>query len=101
MSSFLRYYALDYTDRSQGVVDRKVLDVETQNPGRWESFVVRPWHVVDQPPMIRHVVANSWILREELAAIMVEAALNGGLPRLLDNATMRIKGQEAIEREKS
>jgi hypothetical protein len=81
-------------------MDQDVLNTETENPGRWESSVVRPWHVVEQPPMIRYIASNSWIYREELAAVMVDAAVNGGLPRLLDNATMRIKGQEAIAREK-
>ena len=73
--------------------------MDEQEPGRWESFVVRPWYVVDAPPAISHVIANSWIFREELASAMVDAALNGGEPHLLDNATLRTKGQAALAKQ--
>jgi hypothetical protein len=56
--------------------------------------------VVDQKPYVGYVLSNSWIYRDELAAAMVEAALNGGEPRLMSNATMRVNGQRALERVK-
>jgi hypothetical protein len=83
----------------QAELDREVLDEEKQHPGRWESFVARPWHVVDQPPMQRYL-SDAWILREELGAAMLDAALNGNDARILDNAALRSKGQKALEKHK-
>lgn len=56
--------------------------------------------MVDQKPYVGYVLSNSWIYRDELAAAMVEAALNGGEPRLMSNAMMRVNGQKALERVK-
>ncbi|KAK5174214.1 uncharacterized protein LTR77_001294 [Saxophila tyrrhenica] len=89
--------AANSPDTQQGKLDQEVLDTETQNPGRWESFVARPWHVVDEPPRIRFLVSNSWIYKDELGAAMVDAALNGGGERIMDNAPMRERGQKAME----
>lgn len=79
----------------QAELDREVLAVETQNPNRWESFVVRPWFVCDSKPYISYI-SDAYIFREELGAAMVDAALNGGDQRLLDNAALRQKGQAAL-----
>ena len=85
----------------QADLDRDILAIEKQNSGRWESFVVRPWFVCDEKPYIGHVLGpNSYIFRTELGAAMVDAALNGGEPRLLDNTTLRVKGQAALEKQK-
>ena len=83
--------------KMRGEMDRDVLDVEKQNPDRWESFIARPWFVVDEKPRIDYVWSNGWIFREDLAAGMVDAAINGGEPRLLDNAALRTKGQGALK----
>ena len=80
-------------------MDRDVLAVEEQLKGRWESFVVRPWRVVDEVPSFSNT--NSWLYRKELAAAMVDSAINGGEPRLLDNATLRAKGQAALKKDQS
>lgn len=82
-------------------LDREVLATEQQNQGRWESFVVRPWFVVDAKPYVGYVLGeNSWILRSELGAAMVDAAVNGGYERVLSNTRMREIGQEVLKREK-
>ncbi|KAK3684699.1 hypothetical protein LTR37_020029 [Vermiconidia calcicola] len=82
-------------------LDREILALPEKHAGRWESFVARPWFVVDSPPMSRYLLGEaSWILREELAAAMVDAALRGGEERLLGDGALRRKGQEAIGREK-
>ena len=85
---------------SQGDLDRNVLALESQNPDRWESFVVRPGFVCDAVPYIGRVWPSSYIFREELGAAMLDAALNGSEQRLLDNATLREKGQAALKSEK-
>lgn len=82
----------------QADLDREVLAMEEQNKGRWESYVVRPWFVVDERPKVAYVFGdNSWILREELGAAMVEAAVNGGESRLLDNATLKFNGRKVLK----
>ncbi|KAK3711108.1 hypothetical protein LTR37_009895 [Vermiconidia calcicola] len=82
-------------------LDRKILALSEKHAGRWESFVARPWFVLDSPPMSRFLLGEaSWIYREELAAAMVDAALEGGEERLLGDGALRRKGQEAIGREK-
>ena len=80
----------------QADLDRDVLKLEEQNKGLWESFVIRPWHVVDEPPFISKIVSNSWIYRTELGAAMVDAALNGNNERIINNAELRTKGQAAL-----
>lgn len=72
--------------------------MEEQHPGKWETFVARPWYVVDEPPMISYVLSNSYIFRKELGAAMVDAALNSGDKRLLENADLRAKGQAALSK---
>jgi hypothetical protein len=87
--------------KARAILDREVLATEQQNTGRWESFVARPWFVADEKPRIAYALGeNSWIVRDELAAAMVDAALNGGEPRLMDNATLKEKGRLALERTK-
>ena len=57
--------------------------------------------MVDTKPYIAHLLGeNSYIYRPEIGAAMVEAALNGGEPRLLSNTMMRQQGQAALERQK-
>ena len=73
--------------------------MDKQHPGKWESFVVRPWMVVDKPPFLSYVLSNSWIYRYELGAAMVDAAVNGGEVQLLDNAPLRQKGQAALAKQ--
>lgn len=73
--------------------------MEEQNPGKWETFVARPWAVVDEPPMLSYIVSNSWIYRKELGAAMVDAALNSGDKRLLNNEDLRAKGQAALSKQ--
>lgn len=85
------------TNNPQGVLDRDLLAIETQNPGRWETFVVRPWFVVDVKPYISYILSNSWIYRKELGAAMVDAALNSGEERVINNAELRVKGQAALK----
>ena len=86
---------------SRAVLDREVLATEQQNAGRWESYVVRPWFVADAKPRLAYALGeNSWILRDALAAAMVDAALEGGEPRLLDNTTLKEKGRLSLERTK-
>lgn len=87
------------TRHQQGVLDRDLLAMEDQNPGKWETFVARPWYVVDEPPMISHVLSNSYIFRKELGAAMVDAALNSGDKRLLPNGDLRAKGQAALAKQ--
>ena len=87
--------------KARGDLDREVLATETQNSGRWESFVVRPWFVVDQKPYVGYVFGdNSWVLRTELGAAMVDAAVNGGYDRVINNTQLRSIGQKVLERTK-
>jgi hypothetical protein len=87
--------------KARGDLDREVLATETQNSGRWESFVVRPWFVVDEKPRIGYVFGdNSWVLRPELGAAMVDAALNGGRERIISNTELRRIGQKVLEKTK-
>lgn len=83
----------------QAELDRDLLAIEDQNANRWESFVVRPWFVVDKEPVISYVLSNSFIFRTELGAAMVDAALNSGDQQLLANAELRKKGQAALSRQ--
>ena len=85
----------------QAQLDREILDVEKQNPGRWESFVARPWFVVDAPPMTRFIFPGAWILRPVLGLGMLDAAMNGDKLRVLDNSTLRSKGEAALAKRKS
>ena len=85
-------------DMQQEDLDQKILALEKENP-KWESFVVRPWHVVDEEPTSRIKLAMGWILRKELGAAMVDAALNSSEQRLLDNAQLREKGQAALSKQ--
>lgn len=77
-------------------MDEAVLALEQQNPGRWESYVMRPAAVVDKEPVWSYV-SSSWIFKEELAAAMVEAAVEGDSKRVLANAELRSKGQSALK----
>ena len=85
----------------RGDLDREVLATETQNSGRWESFVVRPWFVVDEKPYAGYVLGdNSWVLRTELGAAMCDAAVQGGNERVISNTELRRIGQKVLERTK-
>ena len=84
----------------QADLDREILALEKQNAGRWESFIIRPWFVVDDKPKIAYILDNSWIPRPELGAAMVDAALHGSNERILDNATLRKNGQAALQKQK-
>lgn len=81
------------------MLDRDLLAMEERHPKTWETFVARPWFVCDQPPMISYVLSGSYIFRKELGAAMVDAALNSGDKRLLDNADLRAKGQAALAKQ--
>ena len=61
---------------------------------------MRPWFVVDTEPKISYLIANSFIFSKELGAAMVDAALNSGDQRLLDNAALRKNGQAALSKQK-
>jgi hypothetical protein len=49
---------------------------------------------------MQRYLSDAWILREELGAAMLDAALNGNDARILDNAALRSKGQKALEKHK-
>jgi hypothetical protein len=53
---------------------------------------------VDEKPKIQSKITDGWIFRAELGAAMVDTALNGGGPRLMDNAMLRATGQAALEK---
>lgn len=94
-------FFLGSTRKLRAELDREVLATEQQNQGRWESFVVRPWFVVDAKPYAGYVLGdNSWILRSELGAAMTDAAVHGGNERVLSNTRMREIGQQVLKRGK-
>ena len=78
-------------------MDDDLVALGSQHPDRWESYVVRPWHVVDEPPRISHFVSNSYIFRPELGAATADAALNGDAERGIGNEALRVKGQAALK----
>ena len=65
--------------------------------GKWETVSVRPWFVIegDTPSMTMRTL-QAYIPREELAAAMVDSALNGSQKQILTNADCREKGQAAL-----
>lgn len=75
--------------------DNEVLALEKQHPGKWVSFVSRPWHVVDEP-LTGFKLINEYILRPELGAAMTDAVLNGGVERIMTNEEMKERGQRIV-----
>lgn len=63
--------------------------------------MVRPWFVVDEPPRTRFVFPGAWIFRPVLGAGMLDAALNGGEPRLMDNTALKARGDAALAKLKA
>ena len=59
---------------------------------------VRPWFVVDVPPKVRFIFPGAWIYRDTLGAAMLDAALNGGEPRVLENTALNARDQAALEK---
>jgi len=94
-SNFL--FFLGNARKLRGIQDQDVLKVGEEDPEHWESFVARPWHVVNEPPMMSNFVNNSYILIPELGAAMLDAAMNGSEQGIMDNAFMRTKGQQALK----
>lgn len=78
-------------------LDHDILRIGDDDSSRWQSFVARPWYVVDAPPMLSNIVENCYILIPELGAAMVDAALHGSEQGIMDNAFMRQKGQNALK----
>ncbi|KAK4502705.1 hypothetical protein PRZ48_006131 [Zasmidium cellare] len=80
----------------RGEVENKVLATQTQHPGHWQSFVARPAYVTVGEPMLRFVMPGSYIPVEELAAALVDTAVNGSETERLENSDLRRRGKAAL-----
>lgn len=86
----------------RGDMDREILALNqggqsVEGGGRWESYVARPWYVVEQPPAVSRVLGeDSYIFTPELGAAMVEVAREGCGREVMENAFMKGLGREAL-----
>ncbi|KAF2164725.1 hypothetical protein M409DRAFT_67822 [Zasmidium cellare ATCC 36951] len=80
----------------RGEVENKVLAIQTQHPDHWQSFVARPAYVTVGEPILRFVMPGSYIPVEELAAALVDTAVNGSETERLENVDLRRRGRAAL-----
>lgn len=77
-------------------MERDLCKLNAEMVGKWETVSVRPWFVIegDKPSMMQ-LYLGAYIPKEELAAAMVDAAINGSEKQIRE---MRIVGSRARRR---
>ncbi|GIZ44844.1 hypothetical protein CKM354_000803000 [Cercospora kikuchii] len=90
---------LDKTRKLRGVVEIGVVDLEEQYGEQWKSYIVRPAAVTTGKPIWSFVFGGWWIPKEELAAAMVDIAVNGGEKQTLESAELRQRGQASLDQQ--
>ncbi|KXT12216.1 hypothetical protein AC579_3443 [Pseudocercospora musae] len=78
-----------------GTVDNRVMNLEGKFDQGWKTFSERPGFVTVREPTLSLVLGNLHIPVGELAAAMVDAAVNGSQKRILENAAPRRLGKAA------
>ncbi|KAF7189538.1 Leucinostatins biosynthesis cluster protein T [Pseudocercospora fuligena] len=87
--------------KARGTVEDRVMDLEKQYGQGWKPFIVRPGFVTVREPTLSPILGNLYVPVGELAAAMVDAAVNGGEKQILDNADLRQYGKAALQRKPS
>lgn len=95
--SSLAFYIILGLTNVQGQVENNMIDIQSQHPDHWESFVARPAYVTIGEPMLRFAMPGSYIQVEELAAALVDTAVNRSDKQRLENADLRQRGQAALK----
>ena len=73
-----------------------MIDLEDQNKGSWKTYVVRPAVVTNGQPMLIGLIGGWYIPNEELAAAMVDIAINGADEQTIGSAKLRAMGQALL-----
>ena len=81
------------------MVEIGVVDLEKQYGEKWKSYIVRPAAVTTGKPLWSVVFGGWWIPKEELAAAMVDIAVNGGEKQTLESAELRQRGQALLNQQ--
>jgi len=91
------------TKLPQGLSETKQLafaEEQTKSNHPWETYVVRPGYVLskERGNIVTAIFGNGFLLRvDELAAAMVEIALNGSQERTLLHPALVKKGKEVLK----
>ncbi|WPH00271.1 Hypothetical protein R9X50_00309500 [Acrodontium crateriforme] len=80
----------------RGEAETKLLDFQNEHSDQWQSTIVRPLAVTNGESLMRFVLPNWYIPLAELAAAMVDLAINGSNETFLENADVRAHGQAAL-----
>lgn len=72
--------------------------MEKQHGGSWKSYIVRPSLVTTGEPIYKFLLGGNYIPKEELAATMVDLAVNGGDQQTLNNAELKQRGKGVLRR---
>lgn len=65
--------------------------MEKQHSGSWKSYIVRPSLVTTGEPIYKFLLGGNYIPKEELAATIVDLAVNGSDQQTLNNAELVVK----------
>lgn len=89
----------------QGEAENQLIRLERKNPGAFAAFLAQVGSVV--PKANKGLLAmavltkplNPYIMVDELAAVLIDIALNGGETQTLTNADLVVRGRSLLKRQ--
>jgi hypothetical protein len=90
-----------YVDSSQGLAESKFLEFGEQNQNA-ETYVVKPAGVLarDGSALLKCLLWTIAVRTDELAAVMVDIAINGGSEQVIVNKVIVERGRELVTKQK-
>lgn len=83
--------------KARGTVETKLVEFEKQHADIWKSFTIRPWVVTDGETMLSRTMPGYTIPVAELAAGMIEVAMNGSEEHFIESADLKQLGKAALQ----
>jgi hypothetical protein len=90
---------------TQGEAENQLIDLERENPTTFAAFLAQVGSVVPKNNKALLVVAmltqplNPYIMVDELAAAIIDIAVNGGEGQTLANADLVARGKALLKRQ--
>jgi hypothetical protein len=88
----------------QGKVENGLFELANKNPTTFEAYAFRPGGVLKENPGPLHLIMNALapsIYVNDLAAAMIDTALNGNSTLIMENEEISRKGKDIIKRMKT
>ncbi|KAI9813119.1 MAG: hypothetical protein M1827_004339 [Pycnora praestabilis] len=85
--------------RLRGALETSLLAMATSNPDTFETYIAKPGGVISKEGGVMNVLKgmNKSVGVAELAAVMLDAALNGSVGDTFQNEDLRTRGKALLE----